>query len=69
MFSKELQELDRNTVSYMIDEMQEEINQQKAELQKKDIALQGIIEEHKADLQARDAEIRALKQQLAALKN
>ena len=29
MFSKELQELDRNTVSYMIDEMQEEINQQK----------------------------------------
>ena len=69
MFSKELQELDRNTVSYMIDEMQEEINQQKAELEKKDIVLQGIIEEHKADLQARDAEIRALKQQLAALQN
>ena len=40
MFSKELQELDRNTVSYMIDEMQEEINQQKAELEGKDMALQ-----------------------------
>ena len=29
MFSKELQELDRNTVQYMIDDMQDEINAQK----------------------------------------
>ena len=29
MFSKELQELDRNTVQYMIDEMQDTINDQK----------------------------------------
>ena len=29
MFSKELQELDRNTVQYMIDEMQDTINEQK----------------------------------------
>lgn len=29
MYSKELQELDRNTVQYMIDEMQEIINEQK----------------------------------------
>lgn len=28
MFSKELQELDRNTVQYMIDEMEEEIDEQ-----------------------------------------
>ena len=32
MFSKELQELDRNTVQYMIDEMQNEINEQKRKL-------------------------------------
>ena len=35
MFSKELYELDKNTVQYMIDEMQEEINRKKAELAKK----------------------------------
>lgn len=35
LFSKELQELDRNTVQYMIDEMQEEINQQKEQLTQK----------------------------------
>lgn len=33
MFSKELQELDRNTVQYMIDEMQEALNRQNKELQ------------------------------------
>lgn len=33
LFSKELLELDRNTVQYMIDEMQEEINQYKAQLE------------------------------------
>ncbi len=32
MFSKELLELDKNTVQYMIDIMQEEIDQQKLEL-------------------------------------
>lgn len=32
MFSKELQELDRNTVQYMIDEMQETIDKQKEQL-------------------------------------
>lgn len=34
MFSKELQELDRNTVQYMIDEMQDQIDKQQAELEK-----------------------------------
>lgn len=33
MFSKELYELDRNTVQYMIDEMQEEINQKKMQME------------------------------------
>lgn len=33
MFSKELRELDRNTVLYMIDEMQDELDQKKIQLQ------------------------------------
>lgn len=40
MFSKELLELDRNTVQYMIDEMQDEIDAQKVQLQEKDEQLQ-----------------------------
>ena len=35
MFSKELQILDRNTVKYMIDEMQEELDAKIAEYKKK----------------------------------
>ena len=34
LFSKELRELDRNTVQLMIDEMQEDLEQKKAELKK-----------------------------------
>ena len=79
MFSKELQELDRNTVSYMIDEMQEEINQQKAELEGKDAALReqkNMLEEKDNMLQKKDMalqkqqeEIAILKQQLSKLRN
>ena len=50
MFSKELQELDRNTVHYMIDEMQNEINrmgselqQSKEELQQKDLKIEELM--------------------------
>lgn len=39
MFSKELLELDRNTVQYMIDDMQETIDAQNAALAEKDNAL------------------------------
>ena len=72
MFSKELQELDRNTVSYMIDEMQEEINQQKAELEGKDAALReqkNMLEEKNMALQKQQDEIAILKQQLSKLQN
>ena len=78
MFSKELQELDRNTVSYMIDEMQEEINQQKAELegknmalQKKDVALQeqkNKLEEKDNMLQKKDMALQKQQDEIAALK-
>lgn len=47
MFSKELAELDRNTVQLMIDEMQDEINVQKKELEEKD----KMIEEERKKLQ------------------
>ena len=40
MFSKELYELDKNTVQYMIDEQQEMLDAQKAELEK---ALRGTV--------------------------
>ncbi len=36
LFSKELEELDKNTVQYMIDEMQDTIDEQKSQLDEKD---------------------------------
>lgn len=56
MFSKELLELDRNTVQFMIDEMQDEIDSQKVQLQEKD-----------TQLQAERAENERLREQLAKL--
>ena len=47
MFSKELQELDRNTVQYMIDEMQEQIDRQNAELKE-------LQEKYQKELQEKD---------------
>ena len=77
MFSKELQELDRNTVQYMIDDMQDEINAQKELLNKKDNELNAqkeTIVEQKALLSQKDEkiniqnkEIEKLKRQLAQL--
>ncbi|WP_281724954.1 PD-(D/E)XK nuclease family transposase [Lachnoclostridium phocaeense] len=58
MFSKELKELDRNTVQYMIDEMQEQIDGMKRELSDKDTILDK-----------RDQEIARLKQQLKELQD
>lgn len=53
MFSKELLELDKNTVQYMIDEMQDEINAQKVTIE----ADKQIIQEQTQTIQKRDAEI------------
>ena len=53
MFSKELQELDRNTVQYMIDEMQEVIDAQKKDLSRQQEDLdkqQEVIDAQKEDL-------------------
>jgi len=77
MFSKELRELDQNTVEYMIDEMQAEIDQKKQELdqthQKLNDAKQMIEEkdqkltETNQELEAKDQEIEELRKKLAAL--
>ena len=54
-FSEELREMDRNTVKYMIDELQKEVDTQKALLEEKDTVIaekDAII----ANLQAKLAE-------------
>ena len=59
MFSKELQELDRNTVQYMIDEMQEEIDGLKADLQEKE----NVLSKKEAENNALREQIRKLVQE------
>jgi hypothetical protein len=53
MWSEELLELDRNTVQYMVDEMQEEITKQKKEISRKD----DEIELQRGELNRKDDEI------------
>ena len=60
MFSKELQELDRNTVRYMVDEMQKEITEQKKELELKD----KEIVNQRQELESKNKEIETLKRLL-----
>ena len=60
MFSKELKELDQNTVQLMIDEMQEEIDSQKRALSSKD------VESQRKELESKDNRIRELEEKLKA---
>ena len=53
MFSKELRELDRNTVEYMIDEMQNEINQKNAIIEENNV----LLTEKDAQLEEKDAQL------------
>lgn len=58
LFSKELQELDRNTVLYMIDEMQEEIDTTKKVLEEKNKKLfesESEVEAQSKKLEAQSA--------------
>ena len=67
MFSKELQELDRNTVHYMIDEMQNEINRMGSELQQRKEELEQKDEElqqRKEELEQKDEELQQSKEEL-----
>ena len=56
MFSEELRELDRNTVQYMIDDMKDEIEAQKKQLEEKDAAL-AEKEKENEELKHRLAEL------------
>ncbi|MCM1128082.1 MAG: hypothetical protein NC429_16630, partial [Lachnospiraceae bacterium] len=60
MFSKELYELDKNTVQYMIDEMQETIDQQKDKLGEQESAIskrEAKIDEQNAKIREQNSEI------------
>ena len=70
MFSKELYELDRNTVRYMIDELQEEYQKQKEKNQKQKEENQRQKEENqrqKEENQRQREEIEYLKRQIERL--
>jgi hypothetical protein len=68
MYSKELAELDRNTVKLMMDELQEQIDQlqqsrqtEREEFQKQ---LTGMQSEHDQAIKQKDAQIKALSEEL-----
>ena len=65
MFSKELIQLDRNTVQYMIDEMQDTIDIQKEELEAK----QETIDTQKEKLEEQKTTINTQKEELEAKQN
>ena len=70
MFSKELRELDRNTVQYMIDEMQEEIDSQRETIegQKEEIDSQReTIEGQREEIDSQQKEIDRLRKRLGEL--
>lgn len=60
MFSKELQELDRNTVQYMIDEMQDVVDAQKEDLNRR----QNVIDAQKESLNRQKSLIDTQKSEL-----
>ena len=76
MFSKELKELDQNTVQLMIDEMQEDLDAKDAEIesQKKEIEFKDEklaskdveIETQRKELESKDDRIRELEEKLKA---
>ena len=67
-FSEELREMDRNTVRYMIDELQKEVDTQKALLEKKDAVIAenaAVLAEKDAIIAKKDALIASLQSQNA----
>jgi len=67
MFSEELRILDRNTVKYMIEEQQKEIDSYKEQLQQKDEEWNRKLEQKTEELNQKEAELHAVQQQLAEL--
>ena len=72
MFSKELQILDRNTVKYMIDELQDELDETKDELDETKDELneaKGQLDNAMDTIAERDTTIAALQAEVERLKN
>ena len=64
IFSKELLEMDRNTVKLMIDQMQEKIDQQEETIEVQSQVIQAKDAELESVKQQKDAELEAAKQQM-----
>ena len=76
MFSEELAILDKNTVEYMIDEMQEELDRRASEIAEKDNQLKEQAKQSAKALQEKDDELAKkeeenmkLREELERLKN
>ncbi len=65
MFSKELQELDHNTVIYMIDELQDQLDEAKGQLDKAN----ATISEKDAAISMKDDTIADLQLKIKALES
>ena len=63
IFSEELKILDRNTVKYMVDEMQETIDEQKKQLE----TSAETIDEQKKQLKTKQSKIDELQEQIELL--
>ena len=71
-FSEELKILDDNTVKYMIDQLEEEVKEQKAKLSEKDATIaekDGLLSEKDATIANKDSEIAQLRAELEKYKN
>lgn len=68
MFSKELRELDRNTVQYMIDEMQDTIDEQKAMIDEQKNTINELKEDQQKERREFEKEVKSLKAQIEELK-
>ncbi len=70
MFSEALRILDQNTVKYMIEELQKQLEDEKAEkeatIKEKEAAIKAKDAEKAAAIKAKDAEIAELKKRLEA---
>ena len=71
IFSEELRIMDRNTVKYMVDQMQEEIDSQKQKLEQKDTQLKKKnteLEQKSVQLKQKDKQLSDQKQEIEFLR-
>ena len=69
MFSEELAILDKDTVEYMIDEMQEELDRRARVIEERDKQLKEQAKQSAKALQAKDDENKKLREELERLKS